>query len=118
MACSVLDFSPFQEYHNKEATALGWGYVDKENLPKNLKEIKLTVTNTTMKNPRMIGTQVNYVKKEVEECKHCRDTCAGDSGETGEIFWGRLRLNGRDLFLVLIQINNVSIILVKTQVNF
>ena len=71
--------------------ALGWGYVGEKNLPKNLKEIKLKVTNTTMKNLRMIGTKVNYVKKEVDKCEHCRDTCAGDSGKT--IYIPRVRFH-------------------------
>ena len=44
-----------------------------------------------MKNHRMIGTKVNYVKKEVDKCEHCRDTCAGDSGKT--IYIPRVRFH-------------------------
>ena len=45
-----------------------------------------------MKNPRMIGTLVNYVKKEVDKCDHCKDTCAGDSGKTLEILMVKTEL--------------------------
>ena len=98
-----IDLIYLQEYHNKEATALGWGLVDEEikNAPKNLKMVKLKVTNTTMENPRMIGTEVNYVKIEGTECRHCRDTCAGDSGmNLFVILTDEMKLGLRDLLVI------------------